>query len=143
MKAAFTTEANDAAAAAELARAFAGLRIRVVVCFCSPQHDGALLRLRSLHAGYDPTDRRKAMACMQEYQARGEIATGLLYVDPLATRIHVVNVPTACARSATGPTTIHPRPMPSAAISHFGACGQRSDFAIPTEAPIQIAQRAT
>ncbi|HYD76529.1 2-oxoacid:ferredoxin oxidoreductase subunit beta [Ramlibacter sp.] len=52
------------------------------------QHDGSLLRLRSLHAGYDPTDRRKAMACMQEYQARGEIATGLLYVDPLATDLH-------------------------------------------------------
>ncbi|WP_332815297.1 2-oxoacid:ferredoxin oxidoreductase subunit beta [Ramlibacter sp.] len=52
------------------------------------QHDGTLLRLRSLHAGYDPTDRHKAMACMQEYQARGEIATGLLYVDPLATDLH-------------------------------------------------------
>ena len=52
------------------------------------QHDGTLLRLRSLHAGYDPTDRHKAMACMQEYQVRGEIATGLLYVDPLATDLH-------------------------------------------------------
>jgi 2-oxoglutarate ferredoxin oxidoreductase subunit beta len=52
------------------------------------QHDGTLLRLRSLHAGYDPTDRHKAMAYMQEHQARGEVVTGLLYVDPLATDLH-------------------------------------------------------
>ena len=35
------------------------------------QHDGSLLRLRSLHADYDPTDRYAAMAYMQEHQARG------------------------------------------------------------------------
>ena len=52
------------------------------------QHDGSLLRLRSLHPDYDPTDRYGAMAFMQEHQARGEIATGLLYVDPLATDLH-------------------------------------------------------
>ena len=52
------------------------------------QHDGTLLRLRSLQAGYDPTDRTKAMAFMQEHQARGEVLTGLLYVDPLATDLH-------------------------------------------------------
>jgi 2-oxoglutarate/2-oxoacid ferredoxin oxidoreductase subunit beta len=52
------------------------------------QHDGTLLRLRSLHQDYDPTDRRRAMAFMQEHQVRGEIVTGLLYVDPLATDLH-------------------------------------------------------
>lgn len=52
------------------------------------QHDGALLRLRSLHADYDPTDRHAAMAYMQAHQARGEVVTGLLYVDPLATDLH-------------------------------------------------------
>ena len=52
------------------------------------QHDGSLLRLRSLHQGYDPTDRLQAMAWMQEHQARGEVLTGLLYVDPLATDLH-------------------------------------------------------
>ena len=52
------------------------------------QHDGALLRLRSLHPEYDPTNRYAAMAFMQEHQARGEILTGLLYVDPLATDLH-------------------------------------------------------
>jgi 2-oxoglutarate ferredoxin oxidoreductase subunit beta len=52
------------------------------------QHDGTLLRLRSLQKDYDPTDRRRAMAFMQEHQVRGEIVTGLLYVDPLATDLH-------------------------------------------------------
>jgi 2-oxoglutarate ferredoxin oxidoreductase subunit beta len=52
------------------------------------QHDGAILRLRSLHADYDATDRYAAMAFMQQHQARGEIVTGLLYVDPLATDLH-------------------------------------------------------
>ncbi|MDB5872932.1 MAG: putative 2-oxoacid:acceptor oxidoreductase, beta subunit, partial [Ramlibacter sp.] len=52
------------------------------------QHDGSLLRLRSLHTDYDATNRYKAMAYMQEHQARGEIVTGLLYVDPQATDLH-------------------------------------------------------
>jgi 2-oxoglutarate ferredoxin oxidoreductase subunit beta len=52
------------------------------------QHDGSLLRLRVLHEGYDATDRHAAMAFMQQHQARGEILTGLLYVDPLATDLH-------------------------------------------------------
>jgi 2-oxoglutarate ferredoxin oxidoreductase subunit beta len=53
------------------------------------QHDGTLLRLRSLHTDYDPTDRYAAMAFMQAHQARGEVVTGLLYVDPLATDLHM------------------------------------------------------
>lgn len=52
------------------------------------QHDGTMLRLRSLHAGYDATDRHAAMAYMQKHQALGEVVTGLLYIDPLATDLH-------------------------------------------------------
>ena len=52
------------------------------------QHDGSMLRLRKLHPEYDPTDRYAAMSYMQEHQARGEIVTGLLYLDPLATDLH-------------------------------------------------------
>ena len=52
------------------------------------QHDGSMLHLRKLHADYDPTDRYGAMAFMQAHQARGEVVTGLLYVDPLATDLH-------------------------------------------------------
>ncbi len=53
------------------------------------QHDGSLLHLRKLRPDYDPTDRYAAMAYMQEHQARGEVVTGLLYVDPLATDLHM------------------------------------------------------
>ena len=45
------------------------------------QHDGTVLRLRRLHADHDPSDRVGAMAHVQAMQARGEIVTGLLYVD--------------------------------------------------------------
>ena len=47
-----------------------------------------MLHLRKLHSDYDPTDRYKAMSYMQEHAALGEIVTGLLYVDPLATDLH-------------------------------------------------------
>ena len=54
-----------------------------------PQHDGTLLRLRKLHENYQPTDRYAALGYMQQHAARGEILTGLLYVDPVATDLHV------------------------------------------------------
>jgi 2-oxoglutarate ferredoxin oxidoreductase subunit beta len=52
------------------------------------QHDGSVMRLRKLHEGYDPTDRRAAMNLVQQLAAEGEIATGLLYVDPQASDLH-------------------------------------------------------
>jgi 2-oxoglutarate ferredoxin oxidoreductase subunit beta len=54
-----------------------------------PQHDGTVLRLRKLHADYDATDRYAALSIMQQRAAQGEIVTGLLYLDPLATDLHV------------------------------------------------------
>ncbi|MES2687979.1 MAG: 2-oxoacid:ferredoxin oxidoreductase subunit beta [Pseudomonadota bacterium] len=54
------------------------------------QHDGSPLRFRKLQAGYDPTDRYAALSYMNAHQARGEVVTGLLYVDPLASDLHVV-----------------------------------------------------
>jgi 2-oxoglutarate ferredoxin oxidoreductase subunit beta len=53
-----------------------------------PQADGSVMRLRRLHADHDPTDRRAAMNHVQAMQADGEIATGLLYVDPQASDLH-------------------------------------------------------
>ena len=46
------------------------------------------MRVRKLHAGYDPTDRVSAMNLVQALQASGEVVTGLLYVDPQATDLH-------------------------------------------------------
>jgi len=53
-----------------------------------PQHDDTVLRLRKLHESYDPTDRLAAMNLVQTHQARGEVVTGLLYVDPDASDLH-------------------------------------------------------
>jgi 2-oxoglutarate/2-oxoacid ferredoxin oxidoreductase subunit beta len=53
-----------------------------------PQPHGGVLRLRKLHAGYDPTDRVGAMNHLMAQQERGEIVSGLLYVDPSASDLH-------------------------------------------------------
>ena len=52
------------------------------------QHDGSVLRLKKLAPDHDPTDRVKAMNFVQEHAARGEVVTGLLYIDPQAVDLH-------------------------------------------------------
>ena len=52
--------------------------------------DGSTLRLRKLEADYDPNDRLSALTYVQEHQARGEIVTGLLYLDTEPTDTHAV-----------------------------------------------------
>jgi 2-oxoglutarate ferredoxin oxidoreductase subunit beta len=52
------------------------------------QHDGSILKLRKVAEDYDPTDRNEAVNHLQTHQARGEIVTGLLYVDPQAEDLH-------------------------------------------------------
>ena len=44
-------------------------------------HSGAQVRFHSLPAGYDPTDRAAAVAHLRDVHARGQVATGVLYVD--------------------------------------------------------------
>ena len=52
------------------------------------QHDGTVLRLRKLHANYDPTDRVAAMSYMHARAAEGELVTGLLYLEAEAGDLH-------------------------------------------------------
>ena len=52
------------------------------------QHDGTQLRLRKLHDGYDPGDRLAAISHIHIHQERGEVVTGLLYVDAEADDLH-------------------------------------------------------
>jgi 2-oxoglutarate ferredoxin oxidoreductase subunit beta len=52
------------------------------------QHDGSVLRLRKLRDDYDPQDRTHAMNYLQEHHARGEIVTGLLFVEPKPRDLH-------------------------------------------------------
>ena len=44
-------------------------------------HDGSIVRFRKLTSDYDPTNRAAAYAQVRASQARGEIVTGLLYID--------------------------------------------------------------
>ena len=53
------------------------------------QHDGTTLRLRKLAKDYDPTNRLAAMDHVMTHHARGEVVTGLLYVDPDASDLHL------------------------------------------------------
>jgi 2-oxoglutarate/2-oxoacid ferredoxin oxidoreductase subunit beta len=53
-----------------------------------PQHDDSLLRLRKLAQDYDPTDRIRVMNYLQERAAKGEVVTGLLYVQPDSSDLH-------------------------------------------------------
>jgi 2-oxoglutarate ferredoxin oxidoreductase subunit beta len=52
------------------------------------QHDGSIVRLRKLSANFNPTDRVAAMNYVHERQAKGEVVTGLLYVDSEAHDLH-------------------------------------------------------
>jgi 2-oxoglutarate ferredoxin oxidoreductase subunit beta len=45
-------------------------------------HDGSHLRLRKLHEDYDPTDRIHAVKSLMEAHAKGEVLTGVFYIDP-------------------------------------------------------------
>ncbi|MBV9613694.1 MAG: 2-oxoacid:ferredoxin oxidoreductase subunit beta [Acidobacteriaceae bacterium] len=54
-------------------------------------HDGTILRFRSVPENYDPTDRGKVLSFLMEEQAKGEIATGLLFVDESTKDLHEMN----------------------------------------------------
>ncbi|MEO8368646.1 MAG: 2-oxoacid:ferredoxin oxidoreductase subunit beta [Candidatus Solibacter sp.] len=45
-------------------------------------HDGSHLRIRKLERAYDPTDRIAAEAVLEAAEAKGEVLTGVLYVNP-------------------------------------------------------------
>ena len=53
-----------------------------------PQHDGSVLKLRKLAGEYDVTDPIAAMDYITRHHAKGEVVTGLLYVDPDADDLH-------------------------------------------------------
>jgi 2-oxoglutarate ferredoxin oxidoreductase subunit beta len=56
-------------------------------------HDGSTILLRKVDPDYDPTRRNNALAYLERQRTRGEIVTGLLYIDQ--------NVPDMHAQSRT------------------------------------------
>jgi 2-oxoglutarate/2-oxoacid ferredoxin oxidoreductase subunit beta len=83
-----------------------------------PQADGSTLRLRKMASDYDPTDRLNAMNAMQLRAAAGEIATGLLYVDPAAKDWHAAQRTAANPLNALGEKALCPG---SAALEKINA----------------------
>ena len=73
-----------------------------------PQPDGSVLRLRKLHADFDPTDRVGALTHVQALQARGELPTGLLFVDPQATDLHAALHTVPAALNTLGESELNP-----------------------------------
>jgi 2-oxoglutarate ferredoxin oxidoreductase subunit beta len=62
-------------------------------------HDGSHLRLRKLHEGYDPTDKVNATKMLMEAHDKGEVLTGVFYVDTqkpdFTTLLNMVDEPLA------------------------------------------------
>ncbi|HOZ87637.1 MAG TPA: thiamine pyrophosphate-dependent enzyme, partial [Bacteroidia bacterium] len=51
-------------------------------------HDGSFISLNKLSKEWDPLDKRSAVNAMMNAKARGEILTGLLYMNPETTDLH-------------------------------------------------------
>ena len=53
-------------------------------------HDGSVLTLRKLAQDYDPANRATALSTLEHCRQGGEVATGLLYLDPAETDLHAL-----------------------------------------------------
>ncbi|HEY2900209.1 MAG TPA: 2-oxoacid:ferredoxin oxidoreductase subunit beta [Polyangia bacterium] len=54
-------------------------------------HDGSVVRFTKVAADYDPRDVKKVSAYLQEHQGKGEVPTGLLYLDEDRADMHEMN----------------------------------------------------
>jgi 2-oxoglutarate ferredoxin oxidoreductase subunit beta len=54
-------------------------------------HDGSVLRFRSVPQGYNPSDRMSVEEYIRDRHERGEIATGLLYLNESTQELHQLN----------------------------------------------------
>ncbi|MFK7956777.1 MAG: 2-oxoacid:ferredoxin oxidoreductase subunit beta [Lysobacterales bacterium] len=54
-------------------------------------HDGSKIVLRKVDEEFDPTDRARTIGYLQDASARGEVATGLMFIQPGAPDLHEVN----------------------------------------------------
>jgi 2-oxoglutarate ferredoxin oxidoreductase subunit beta len=54
-------------------------------------HDGSTIRFKGVPKDYDPTDRDRVSAYLAEHHGKGEVVTGLLYVNENVTEMHELN----------------------------------------------------
>jgi len=52
-------------------------------------HDGSTILLKKLDPDYDPTRRNNALAYLENHRGRGEIITGLLFIDQNVPDLHI------------------------------------------------------
>ena len=51
-------------------------------------HDGSMLNLHKLNLEWDPTNRKSALEQINQSKDKGEILTGLIYIDQESTDLH-------------------------------------------------------
>jgi len=51
-------------------------------------HDGSIMRLKATDESYDLSRRSNALSAIQEHTEKGEVLTGLLYLEPGASHLH-------------------------------------------------------
>jgi 2-oxoglutarate/2-oxoacid ferredoxin oxidoreductase subunit beta len=73
-----------------------------------PQADGKMLRLRKLTPDYDPSNKAMALSFIQDKDAAGEVATGLLYLDALPRDLHANLNTVAAPLNALGEADLCP-----------------------------------
>jgi len=57
-------------------------------------HDGSHLRIRKLGRDFDPTNRLAALAAIEDAESKGEVLTGVLYVNTgKPTFLDLLNLP--------------------------------------------------
>lgn len=54
-------------------------------------HDGSLMRIHKVDQNYQTTDAMKAIVDIERHKQKGEILTGLFYLDPTASHFHEIN----------------------------------------------------
>jgi 2-oxoglutarate ferredoxin oxidoreductase subunit beta len=57
-------------------------------------HDGSVVRFKGVPPDYDPTDRAKVLEFLDEHEGKGEVVTGLLYVNEDVPDMHELNATT-------------------------------------------------
>jgi 2-oxoglutarate ferredoxin oxidoreductase subunit beta len=80
-------------------------------------HDGGLVRLHKIDPAYDPSDKVAAMAYLETHRARGEVVTGLLYVDPDSRDMHAALSTVDTPLNALGDADLVPGDAALAAVN--------------------------
>lgn len=71
-------------------------------------HDGSELRLHALAAGWDPTNRLSAINAVRQANEKGEVLTGLLFVDPDQMEVHEILNTVSAPLNAFGEVDLMP-----------------------------------